>query len=162
MKVLLHTQYICKSTGELNKEKSVLTKSTWEIYSENMGQKDSAEIRIIDQLDKRFAQARYMIQLHVQHPLNSFQSDIPAFPKLWVATQKWVAKFCQVGRQSFSGNIYFLSFICKLDKNTFYLVPLLSKFSIELRSSSKFWQHLVMSPHPSWTALTSHESPCKC
>src|SRR6218665_3365128 len=23
------------------------------------------------------------------------------FPKLWVATQKWVAKFCQVGRQSF-------------------------------------------------------------
>jgi len=61
-----------------------------------------------------------------------------AFPKLWVATQKWVAKFCQVGRQSFSGNIYFLSFICKLDKNTFYLVPLLSKFSIELKSSSKF------------------------
>ena len=23
------------------------------------------------------------------------------FPKLWVTTQKWVAKFCQVGRQSF-------------------------------------------------------------
>src|SRR6218665_2615964 len=30
-----------------------------------------------------------------------------AFLKLWVATQKWVEKFCQVGRQHFSGNIYF-------------------------------------------------------
>ena len=25
--------------------------------------------------------------------------SIAAFPKLWVATQKWVAKLCQVGRQ---------------------------------------------------------------
>ena len=42
--------------------------------------------------------------------------SMSAFPKLWVAThfwvatQKWVANFCQAGRQSFFGNICFLSF----------------------------------------------------
>ena len=54
-----------------------------------------------------------------------------AFPKLWVATQKWVAtvaKVCQVGSQSFSGNIYFQSFICKLDKNTGFLLPRVTRW----------------------------------
>jgi len=77
----------------------------------------------------------------------------PAFPKLWVATQKWVAKFCLVGLQRFSGNIYFLSFICKMHKNTVYLLPLFSEFSIELQSSSKFRQHVVMS-HPPFVNCT--------
>ena len=35
------------------------------------------------------------------------------------------------GSSKFFGNIYFLSFICKLDKNTVYLLPQFSKFSIE-------------------------------
>jgi len=63
-----------------------------------------------------------------------FAYSRPGFPKLWVATQKWVAKLCQVGRQSFSGNIYCLSFICKLDKNTVFLLPQVSEFSIELQT----------------------------
>ena len=36
------------------------------------------------------------------------------------------------GSPKFSGNIYFQSFICKLDKNTVFLLPLFSKFSTEL------------------------------
>ena len=49
-----------------------------------------------------------------------------------------------------------------MHKNTVYLLPLFSEFFIKLQSSSKILQHVVMSPHPSWTALTSHASPCKC
>ena len=33
------------------------------------------------------------------------------FPKLWVTTQKWVAKHWQVGRETVAENINFLSFI---------------------------------------------------
>src|SRR6218665_1420109 len=57
-----------------------------------------------------------------------------AFPKLWVANQKLVAKFCQVNRQSFFWKYLFFSFICKLDKNNVVLLPLFSEFSIELQA----------------------------
>ena len=33
--------------------------------------------------------------------IDNSRNSRAGFPKLWVATQKWVAKFCQVGRQSF-------------------------------------------------------------
>src|SRR6218665_1073471 len=51
---------------------------------------------------------------------------------------KSVVKFSQVGRQGFSGNIYFLSFICKMNKK--YCLPptMFSEFSIDLQRSSKF------------------------
>jgi len=58
-----------------------------------------------------------------------YHSPITAFPKLWVATHFWTAKFCQVGRQSSPKLLeifIFLSLICKLNKNTVYLIPLLS------------------------------------
>jgi len=47
---------------------------------------------------------------------------MPVFPKLWVATHFWVAKFCQVGRQSFSENIFFNKLFSKLDQR--YCLPL--------------------------------------
>src|SRR6218665_2354167 len=44
-------------------------------------------------------------------PVPRVSSFNTAFPKLWVASQKWLAKFCQVGRESASGIIYFVIYL---------------------------------------------------
>ena len=84
--------------------------------------------------DHQISYIIYVAAWPTSQPYEGSEYNNSGFPKLWVATQKWVAKLCRVGRQSFSGNIYFLSFICKLDKNTVFLLPKFSEFSIELQT----------------------------
>ena len=99
------------------------------------------------------------------------------FPKLWVATQKWVAKFCQVGRQSFLEififshlfvnwiKILFSSYHCSQSSPPSYqhakLIKMLTSRGIvtptlrELHASPRKCQNVPLNDGPSPYKLTS-------
>ena len=105
---------------------------------------------------------------HVHGPRDCFVSlyvtgcCMSGFSKLWVVTQKWVAKFCQVGRQRFLEIFTFSHFFVNWIKNTVFLLPLVLEvlhWADNAQSSSKFWHHVVMSPP---TLRELHASPRIC
>ena len=94
---------------------------------------------------KVYATHYYFIQIC---SLEAKMATNTAFPKLWVATEKWVLSS---ESSKFSGNIFFHLFVN-------WIKILFTTVLIELQSSSKFWQHVVMSSPP---FVNCTDLPCK-
>src|SRR6218665_1001424 len=87
-------------------------------------------------------------------------STTPALPKLWVGTQKWVAKFVKWVIKAFLEIFIFCHLFVKCIKILFtsHHCSRGSPLSCKAHQNDTWSCH----PHSSRTAQTSHESPCKC
>jgi len=77
-------------------------------------------------------------------------------------TQKWVAKFCQVGRQNFSLIFIFCHLFVNWIKIWLTSYHCSRSFPLSCKAHQNFDNAWLCHPHPSWTALTSNVSLRKC